>query len=430
MATERFRNMTAAASLSLLILFASAAMCAVPPTYRAAPPAISQSNRFAIGYPITDKLLDGFQNYGFKAVLDESGSFSPNTNPAVLVDRKLDATLNATIADAQRRYGQLPLERRVKALALYVRWLMHPERMAARALSDWDDKFGSEHRGERVLIGEFIKLRRGVCTHQAILLKILCDELGVKADLYFGYNGPIGHTWVQAPIDGRVLIYDPAMEIYAGIPGSVAGHKPAELVYGADMIKLNGLQKLEKNLKTGRNRAAESFLKTFQKIESTHLGEYHVHNAVALERLARLQSAMGKHDEAIANQGRALEIYVKNFGSHHAEAADANNRLGQIYRKAGESEHARICFKKAVEAYEAANMPDALGVADASYNLAALFMDERRYFEAQPLMEKALSIYQKYGSSRESDIEETSRAIAGLKSALTKRGTNQPSRHN
>jgi hypothetical protein len=206
-------------------------------TQELSPQALRQSNEFASTHEISARLEDGWQNAGALNEVGKDGSFkSPYPRVATVVDRANDPVLRQTIDDARRRFGHLPPRERADALAGYVKQLFTPPEMigpdgSEKALDNWYAAFNNDHQGERILLGEFIRQGKGVCSQQATLLKILADELGLPCTLVRGNgrdggNG-INHAWTTFDFGdgGTPLIYDPRQEKLAKAPSDVPSHK-------------------------------------------------------------------------------------------------------------------------------------------------------------------------------------------------------------
>src|SRR5262249_43335703 len=69
--------------------------------------------------------------------------------------------------------------------------------------------------GERIYLGEYIKEGKGVCRHQALLLKVLGDEFDLPTTLITGagsgrYPNSLNHAWVEIEFGpGDELVFDP-----------------------------------------------------------------------------------------------------------------------------------------------------------------------------------------------------------------------------
>src|SRR5262249_21193846 len=132
-------------------------------------------------------------------------------------------------------------------------------------LDQWHDNFERVHKGERLYLGEFINQGRGVCLHQALLLKVLGDEFGLSVTLVHGagrgqFNNDINHAWTHIDFgDGTMLVFDPRWGengiAYADTPDHVpssrlrAREAEQELPAGAEIeLTPDGKVKSTKNI--------------------------------------------------------------------------------------------------------------------------------------------------------------------------------------
>jgi hypothetical protein len=184
--------------------------------------AVVQSNEYASSHEISDRLEDGWSMAGANSTFRADGSFNtPGRRPAVVIDRQNDPILSAAINEAKQQFGHLPPRQRAEALTKWSRELLTPGNISGSQLDDWYDQFSKVNDGKRIFFGEFIREGKGVCSQQAILLKVLADEfpdLNVKLVRGNSYNSPPGslnHAWTEFDFgDGKPLIYDPRQRVY------------------------------------------------------------------------------------------------------------------------------------------------------------------------------------------------------------------------
>jgi len=179
--------------------------------------AIELSNQYARTNEMTERLPDGWSNAGAGNEFGPDGRLL-NSNlerNVVVVDRKNDPVLRSVIAEASERFGHLPPRERADALNDYVNKLLKPEGSSQAQLDSWYDGFMQAHKGERTNLGEYIKEGKGVCSQQAILMKVLGDELGLETTLVRGAadasQNQANHVWthIQFPNESTPRIYDP-----------------------------------------------------------------------------------------------------------------------------------------------------------------------------------------------------------------------------
>lgn len=148
----------------------------------------------------------------------DDGLFHSQIRCSTFIDRKTDSVLAGVIADAKRRYGGLIPEQRALFLNEHVRDLLSPRQVSPEQLDQWYDQFSYEHRGQGVLLGEFIKEGKGVSKQQALLLKLLADEFDdMSCSLVRGMDST--HYWTLMNIEGRDYICDPRALFFSPVPG-------------------------------------------------------------------------------------------------------------------------------------------------------------------------------------------------------------------
>jgi len=217
--------------------------------------ALTQSNRLASNFEIADPLADGFQALNSMANsrlwrVVTGKPFPMDKVVTVVVDRTMDPTLNNVIEQARARFKQPGAnpDRMPQELAAFVKGkmfsrsfqdsqeqikdLVDKEVVNAQDLMDWNQRQEARHAkqleplaGKKVLLGSFIDLAQrnegfGVCIEQAMLYKVLADELGMQGtNLVIGAGGrgkmsienpgwTPRHAWAEVPQDGRMVPVD------------------------------------------------------------------------------------------------------------------------------------------------------------------------------------------------------------------------------
>ncbi|MBX9693639.1 MAG: hypothetical protein K2Z81_14725, partial [Cyanobacteria bacterium] len=219
-------------------------------TTKAGPPspkAREQSNNFVTKHEVNEPLHDGFTNAGTGRPISADGSFS-GPRAATIVDRSKDPVLRRTMDDAKeymKDFSHLPPEQQVKKLAEFVQQKMTAAvegvdpAIRQSTLDAMYSTLMSDNAGKGLLLGHFIKNGCGTCTQQAMLLKVLVDQMvpGAQVSLVRG-NGTgggdvINHMWVQVKFaDGRTQIFDPRQGKYGIEVGTPAA---ASYKSGSDM---------------------------------------------------------------------------------------------------------------------------------------------------------------------------------------------------
>ena len=65
-----------------------------------------------------------------------------------------------------------------------------------------------------------------------------------------------------------------------------------------------------------------------------------------LHQTSELLSSMGKHEEALVQYQKALEVFLTVYGQEHPSVAMSYGNMGYVYRSLGKAEEAREMFTK------------------------------------------------------------------------------------
>lgn len=376
--------------------------------------AVAQSNAFALGEELSEPILDGWQHEGFQVIIDQDGRFDGDYCASLVVDRQADAPLRQVISQAQQKFAGLPPEKKARAITEFAHSLFTPADMTDDELSDWDDAFGNEHRGERILLGEYLSRGRGVCEQEAVLTKLLADDQHLPCTLIFGFDGNVGHVWTTMMINGKELVYDPAQELIAVPADAVAGHKTIRKLYGRNFARLKLALIANQELASGNWTLAKAHFEQLVQLDRQALGKRHPAYAVALQRLAALQKQQGDYEDARQNLLQALKICTHVWGGKHQEVADCANSLANVDRELGLNKEAEVLLTKSIAIYERTFGKDDVSVADPLYNLADLYKDEGRSADAHRLFTRALSLYQHFRGTQCADAQDTRNKLEEL----------------
>ena len=110
----------------------------------------------------------------------------------------------------------------------------------------------------------------------------------------------------------------------------------------------------------------------------------------------------------LAAQDAATEVDEKVL------VADSLNNLGWLYYEQGRYGEAEPLYERALSIYEAAHGPDHPSVAATLNGLAVLYAEQGRYGEAEPLYERALSIKEAVHGPDHPSVAATLHNLAGL----------------
>lgn len=410
---------TIATVLSSTLSASAGDLLVCPDSFKPSAESIAQSNAFALGAEINDPLLDGWQHEGFKILIDPAGKYGQNLSSSLCVDKTQDPVLRDTIREAAERYGRLPAAERAAELTKFAHRTFSRTGLNDGQLSDWDDSFGNQHRSERILIGEYIRLGKGVCEQQAVLLKVLADQLGLKSTLWFGFNRKIGHVWTTISIDGRNLVFDPAQEILGASPGELATHKSIRQLYGDEFDTLSKLQEAKRFIADKKFSDAEAVLKQLADLDRRKLGATHPSYAISLERIADLYRLEQRAEKAEPYLERALQAYRYAWGNSHQQVADALNQLANLERELDKNTRAERMYKQAIRIYESRLGKDDTAVADPLFNLADLYLERGKLSQSKVLFKRALDIYRRNKGSNHQDTLDTKAKLDELAQRTT-----------
>jgi hypothetical protein len=139
-----------------------------------------------------------------------------------------DPVLRATLASAEANFAHLKDNPHALANALsqYTSRVFTPEKDGDLSTAEWYVKYITEHPKEIMLLGQFIRQRRGACNPQALLTKVMGDHLGLDLTLRQGQaseppepgqketNDINGHIFNTLDLNGDSTIYDSALNVY------------------------------------------------------------------------------------------------------------------------------------------------------------------------------------------------------------------------
>ncbi len=189
------------------------------------PSALKQSNDYGQRHQLEDQIEDGWSTAGGDARFSKDGSFTTRSKrPAMVIDRANDPYLRAALDEAKTLFGHLPPRERVEALTKWAKQKLTPADMNEESLDNWYNSFSNERDGERIFFGEFLKEGKGVCSQQAILLKLAADQFpDLSSTLVRGNyfvpgkpdGGGLNHVWTEFTFaDSKPLVYDPRGKIF------------------------------------------------------------------------------------------------------------------------------------------------------------------------------------------------------------------------
>ena len=120
---------------------------------------------------------------------------------------------------------------------------------------------------------------------------------------------------------------------------------------------------------------------------------------------------MPRPSRSISARWRSLE---KALGPDHPDVAQSLNNLAALYVDQGRYADAEPLYKRALAIREKALGPDHPNVASSLNNLAQLYTTQGRYSEAEPLFKRSVSIFEKALGPDHPDVATPLNNLAGL----------------
>jgi tetratricopeptide (TPR) repeat protein/CHAT domain-containing protein len=145
----------------------------------------------------------------------------------------------------------------------------------------------------------------------------------------------------------------------------------------------------------GRHAEAEPLYKRSLAIRETALGREHRDVGTALNNLAFLYQAQGRYAEAEPLYKRSLAIRETALGREHPDVAQTLANLVLLYKAQARLAEAEPLAKRSLAVYEQALGPQHLDVARSLDTLASLYRAQGRYAEAEPPYKRSLAILEK-----------------------------------
>jgi serine/threonine-protein kinase len=140
--------------------------------------------------------------------------------------------------------------------------------------------------------------------------------------------------------------------------------------------------------------AAEAYREAISATDEA-LGPGSLENAVAYNNRGLALYMQGKHDEAIDDLRRALEIRIAKQGEMHPMTGDTRNNIGAVLLSTGAHDEALIEFEATLKIARATYGETHQAVAGAYNNIGNVMMYKGRYAEAKRYQEQALAVSEK-----------------------------------
>jgi tetratricopeptide (TPR) repeat protein/CHAT domain-containing protein len=159
--------------------------------------------------------------------------------------------------------------------------------------------------------------------------------------------------------------------------------------------------------------AAPLAQRAIQSTKARH-GEKDPRYATALNNLAYLYQAQGRHEEAEPLYRRSLAIREMALGRDHRDVGTALNNLAFLYQAQGRHAEAEPLYKRSLAIRETALGREHVDVAQSLANLALLYKAQARLKEAEPLSKRSLAIYEKALGPQHLDVARSLDTLASL----------------
>jgi tetratricopeptide (TPR) repeat protein len=157
--------------------------------------------------------------------------------------------------------------------------------------------------------------------------------------------------------------------------------------------------------RTGEWSQAFQQANTALNMAGTKYGQDHLNTAKSLERLGEICVARGRLQQADLIFSKALKIRTKIHGDCHPSVIKlltimADHQRLRLHR---ECDSAEKLYRKALDLADRGHWGESSYAAPALEGLARLYMDRGDYASAEPLYQKAISMYETGGKYRSSE---------------------------
>jgi tetratricopeptide (TPR) repeat protein len=219
------------------------------------------------------------------------------------------------------------------------------------------------------------------------------NDLIAEAEAAHGKNSPEALAKMQALAEAQVMMEKPAAaaELYQQIVARSRASKekptPTSIGYGVRLAQLlEGSGKME--------AALVAYQDALARYAEVH-GENTIMESVYLRQVARLNDALGRHDEAIAVSQRIVEIDTKREGADGETVQWARIGLGAALQRRGKHDEALKNYDEALAELKAKVGDDASKMLSALQNVAAGYEAADRFAAAQTLRRDAVELAQR-----------------------------------
>lgn len=140
---------------------------------------------------------------------------------------------------------------------------------------------------------------------------------------------------------------------------------------------------------------AEPILQEALSIRESQLGKEHLEVADSLDSLAQLHYDQGRYKPSEQLSQRALAIQEKLLGKNHQALSSTLFHLANLYATQRRNRESEALYKRSLSILEQTHGEE-LDVARTKGALGALYGDQGRYDEAEPMLRAAVDVYQRH----------------------------------
>jgi len=164
--------------------------------------------------------------------------------------------------------------------------------------------------------------------------------------------------------------------------------------WSADVGELSRIIK-QLNTQAGKHAEAVSLAEKYVALAHGQYGDEDPQYATALLLLAGLYKSQDRYAEAELLYKRALAIIEKTRGPEHLDVSNSLKDLAELYEYQGRYDEAEPLYKRVLAIREKVLGPEHRNVGDLLKELAWIYERQDRYAEAEPLLKRELAIREK-----------------------------------
>lgn len=156
-----------------------------------------------------EKIIDGFRDAGGGAQLDYYGNVIWAKREIITVDREHDVYLRNAINYVKENTTNMSEKEKMK----FIYNVVHDISGNAEKALEYSELMSKHSAGRELLLGKIFEHGATVCRHKALMVKILADEIGLKARVLrgnsFDLSGYGRHVWNEIKLsNGKKILID------------------------------------------------------------------------------------------------------------------------------------------------------------------------------------------------------------------------------